>query len=499
MSDNTNAANCYDIICNINSILNLPNGWEFSYTERGLKRYEESKEKPSCTVAVVGNANKGKSYILQKLAGDQFPSGFAVKTEGLSLKYPRSENLNFILLDTAGLETPLVKEPYYNLEEDFEKEKERLENLKSNESSSENRRDDAVKDETIKEQLIVNYARDKTITEFFLQSFVTSRSDVLILVMNLMTYSDQILLNKVKKRCGKGRKLFVIHNLQNFDKKEHVEDYIENTLMKSLTFKLNKLPMVEFDSNDTKPRNKFYYREEVFKTDEDNEEEELNVIHLIMAYDGKGSEAGEYYNESCMNFIRTQVITVSNIRAFDIKEAVKSYFINKAPEFIENEIKTDNVVEECRTLKLIDDNGDPLQEIKLKKCSIDELGDESFQDSKFVPPYRAYKTKNKEFFVIELELPGDKTIKPECRSINNEYRFYISGTKTNPKELEGQSSKECTYEDVLFKRDKGAFFLCIPVPMADLPLKSKKAKKVESKQGIVSLYYELNQEESDSD
>ena len=493
-----NAANAYDIVCKIDSILNLPNGWEFSYTETGLKRYEESKDKASCTVAVVGNANKGKSYVLQKLAGDQFPSGFAVKTEGLSLKYPKSENLNFILLDTAGLETPLVKEPYYDLDTDLEKEKERLEN-QQNEDDSENKKDETPKDEYIKEQLIVNYARDKTITEFFLQSFVTSRSDVLILVMNLMTYSDQILLNKVKKRCGKGRKLFVIHNLQNFDKIEHVENYIQNTLMKSLTFKLTKLPMVEFDSNDSKPRNKFFYREEVFQSEDENDEEKLNVIHLIMAYDGENSEAGEYYNESCMNFIRIQVSTVSNIRPFDIKEAVKSYFIKKAPEFIENEINEDNVVEEQRTMMLKDSNGEPLQEIKLKKCSIDELGDESFQDSKFVPPYRTYETEKKDFFVIELELPGDKTIKPECRNVGADYKFYISGMKTNPKELEGNNSNRATYDDILYKRNKGAFFFSISIPMVNLPLKSKKVKKIENKQGIVSIYYELNQEDSDSD
>ena len=218
-----------------------------------------------------------------------------------------------------------------------------------------------------------------------------------------------------------------------------------------------------------------------------------------MAYDGENSEAGKYYNESCMNFIRIQVSTVSNIRPFDIKEAVKSYFIKKAPEFIENEINEDNVVEEQRTMMLKDSNGEPLQEIKLKKCSIDELGDESFQDSKFVPPYRTYETEKKDFFVIELELPGDKTIKPECRNVGADYKFYISGMKTNPKELEGSNSNGATYEDVLYKRDKGAFFLSISIPMADLPLKSKKAKKVESKQGIVSLYYELNQEDSDSD
>ena len=497
MSEETNAVECYDIVCNIDSILNLPNGWNFSYTEKGLTQYEARKDKASCTVAVVGNANKGKSYVLQKIAGDKFPSGFAVKTEGLSLKYPKSENLNFILFDTAGLETPLVQEPYYNLEADFEKEKERRAKESTDDENDANK---DSKDEYIKEQLIVNYARDKTITEFFLQSFVTCKSDVLILVMNLMTYSDQILLNKVKKRCGKGRKLFVIHNLQNFDKIEHVENYIQTTLMKSLTFKLTKQPMINFNNDDSENRNKFFYREEVFQSDEENGDDNLNVIHLIMAYDGENSQAGKYYNESCIQFIKMQISTTSNIKAFDVKEAIKAYFLNKAPEFIENEITASNVVEEERTLLLKNNDGEYFEEIKLKKCSIDELGDESFQDSKFTPPYRTYETEKKDMFVIELELPGDKSVKPECRTVGNEYRFYISGTKTNPRELEGTKNLSgYEYEDILFKRDKGAFFLCIPVPMQDLPLKSKKAKKIESKNGIVSLYYELNEQDSDSD
>ena len=67
MSD-INAANAYDdIVCKIDSILNLPNGWEFQYTEPDLKRNEESKDEASCTVAVVGNANNGKSHTLKKL------------------------------------------------------------------------------------------------------------------------------------------------------------------------------------------------------------------------------------------------------------------------------------------------------------------------------------------------------------------------------------------------------------------------------------------------
>lgn len=484
----------YDIICNIDSISNLKKGWEFKYTKLGLENYDKRKNKRSCTVAVVGNANKGKSFILQKIAGDSFPSGYACKTEGLSLKYPKADELNFILFDTAGLETPLIKEKFYNLEQDMKKEKANKEKEESN--------DEEEKDDDLKNKIIELYARDKQTTEFFLQSFVTNNSNVLVLIMNAMTNTDQILLNKVKKQCGKGRKLFVIHNLQNFVTIQQCENYIEETLMKSLTFKLSKLPFVDFEeNNNAKPKNKYYYREEVRGEDE-NMDDQLNVIHLIMANDGNNSEAGQYYNEVCIKFIKNQICTESNIKEFNAKEAIKKYFLKKAPEFLEKKVEenkenkesdeeTHYLVETEKKLELKDSKGKPA-DVKLKKCLIDELGDESFQDSKFTPPFRVYKTKDKKMLIIELELAGDKTIKPECRAVGSNYKFLISGNKKT-----NFIKKE--HEKLNWKRDQGSFYLTIELPMEKLPLKSKKVKNVENKNGIVKLFYELNEEEPDSD
>ncbi len=38
------------------------------------------------------------------------PSGVSIKTEGLSIKYPELEDRKIVLLDSAGLETPVLKE-----------------------------------------------------------------------------------------------------------------------------------------------------------------------------------------------------------------------------------------------------------------------------------------------------------------------------------------------------------------------------------------------------
>ena len=479
------AEDCYDIVCNIDSIKNISNGWQFKFNEKGYKTYTLRKDKSACTVAVVGNANKGKSFILQKLAGFQFPSGFSVKTEGLSLKYPKNDNLNFILFDTAGLETPLIKETFYDLESDFKK---KMKELQNNSESKD------ISEDEIKDSLIESYARDKTTTEFFLQSFVTNNANVLILIMNQMTSTDQILLNKVKKQCKKDGTLFVIHNLATFVNIQQCEDYIESILMKSLTFKLQKLPMIDLDSSQQN-KHTYYYREETNNDDE----EKLNVVHLIMANDNEKSEAGKYYNDSCINFLRTQIVTQSNIKALNIKEDIKKYFMRRAPDFLENEINSIELVEkekegsnEFPTLALQNVEDKKPTEVQLKKCSIDELGDESFQDSKFVPPHRIYKTKDKESLIIELELPGDKSIKPECKAIGSDYRFYITG------------EKKIAYDKKVHqllgnKRDNGRFQLIFSIAKRDLPLKNKKASKVESDNGIVRLTYALDVEEDMSD
>ena len=90
-------------------------GWEEDYSDKGLERYKKKKDERSVVVSAVGNANKGKSFILGKIAGEEIPSGYSVTTEGLSIKYPTIKRKNIILLDTAGFETPLIENKIYKL------------------------------------------------------------------------------------------------------------------------------------------------------------------------------------------------------------------------------------------------------------------------------------------------------------------------------------------------------------------------------------------------
>ena len=125
--------NFYDIIININSILKVKKGWEIEMTKEGENKYEEFKDKELIVIGVVGNMNKGKTFILSKLSKIELPSGTSINTKGISVKYPelkKNENRKYILLDSAGLEIPILKSS-----EELELNKDNkdiIENIKNN-------------------------------------------------------------------------------------------------------------------------------------------------------------------------------------------------------------------------------------------------------------------------------------------------------------------------------------------------------------------------------
>ena len=100
----------YDIIININSFQKLiKEGWSVKYNNKGKDTYLKKKDKNTIVVGVIGNGNKGKSFLLEKLLKGKIPKGFNVKTEGLSLKYGTIEDHYVAFLDSAGQERPLLK------------------------------------------------------------------------------------------------------------------------------------------------------------------------------------------------------------------------------------------------------------------------------------------------------------------------------------------------------------------------------------------------------
>ena len=134
---NNNFEDFYDIIIDIKSIKDINKGWVIKSNERGRKQYFEKRDEPVLKIGVIGNADKGKSFLLSKISKIDFPSGTSISTEGLSIKYPELEeyiNRRIVLLDSAGLETPVLKD----VKEIIKKEKIKEENdLKEKEKDEE--------------------------------------------------------------------------------------------------------------------------------------------------------------------------------------------------------------------------------------------------------------------------------------------------------------------------------------------------------------------------
>ena len=253
----------YDIIIDINSIKNInKEGWKVEFNKKGEEKYKEFKDKELIVIGVLGNNNKGKSFLLSKLSKIKLPTGTSIQTKGLSIKYPELKGYGgrrIILLDSAGLETPVLKTNKENNLNDEGKDKIEENNINNEQKQNEIQdvkheeeekiaEDNAKKEKQNVEQNaeqneeFIENSRDKLMTEYFLQNFIIRMSDILLLVVGKLTYSEQLLINKIKIECQTQEKqrIFIIHNLQEFKTKGQVEDYIENTLLKCSTFNLKK-------------------------------------------------------------------------------------------------------------------------------------------------------------------------------------------------------------------------------------------------------------------
>ena len=276
--------NFYDVIIKIDSIRELnKEGWKVKMNKNGIIQYNKHKNEAYLRIGVIGNTNKGKSFLLSKISKINLASGYSIQTEGLSIKYPDLKDYkdrNIILLDSAGLETPVFKTK--NLEKD--KKIEEKDNKSDENKKEKNEKDDIEKKDQEQNKEFKENARDKIMTELFLQNFIIRSSDILILVVGQLTYSEQLLVNKIKhegKRLKKDR-IFIVHNLQEFAIIDEVENYITNILLKCSTFNLKKNKIVNIKKNDEDKDQKDEIKEEENKNEikeEENKDEIINEIN----------------------------------------------------------------------------------------------------------------------------------------------------------------------------------------------------------------------------
>jgi len=86
-------------------------------------------------------------------------------------------------------------------------------------------------------------SREKLITELFLQNYIINNSDILVVVVDSLSFSEQKLLIKIKREMDRAKlsiPLYIIHNLKSFTSVEQVKDYIDKTLFKIAIFTLEE-------------------------------------------------------------------------------------------------------------------------------------------------------------------------------------------------------------------------------------------------------------------
>jgi len=443
----------YDVIIDIKSVKDINKGWKIKMNERGLKNYEDHKTSNVIKVGVIGNSNKGKSFILSKISKINFPSGTSIRTEGLSVKYPELEEYKdrkIVLLDSAGLETPVLNIrdiSEYNNEKEMFKEK----------------------------------SREKLITELFLQNYIINTSDILIVVVGILTYSEQKLLNRIRteiQRSKLKKTLYVIHNLITYTSINQVKEYIQDYLLKSATFHLEKGHKTS--TSNIQMSGDYYYEKNC----------DPHIFHLI--YANEGSEAGNYYNNYTLNFIESSYMNVTDLKNFDIIESIKERFIEISKEIIEKSEQlqlTDfcnNDKDNYKFIKLNDK-----KEITLKKCLIDELGFSNLKASGFEPTYNFYKHQDGKRIIIRVEAPGNSEISSKIDYRGENTIIQLIGKKKQdiePKELK---------DNIFNTREFGDFTVDIPLKTEDYKIVNEVQKpKIQS--GLFIFEYKLEDKNENS-
>ena len=435
----------YDIEIRMESLNELLNGWDIKYGNDGMNKYINMRNKDILLIGIIGLKNRGKSYLLSKLLKENEYK--KEDSNNLYLKYVinNQKNFNYGIIDTPGLGKYLKKDD---------------------------------KNKSIKE-----LEKSNTQIDNFIINFILKKSNFIICVVGALEYNDQKLINKLKlkdeeykKEYKQFKKIFIIHNLKELSTKDEVMNYINNVLLKSLTFNLSEkdgnLAQNVFNDN----YNTKYYIEK-------NTNEELEIYHLIIAKEN--TEAGNYYNESTYTFIIQQYNSFHSFIKFDLIKDIKNELQLLSKNFLTNEIKS------------LDDFENLDNKIKLKNKfelyhNSDENINNDFSYLTLRPKYSYYKINNNDQLLIIIEMPGKIVdLKFVCSKVpkNGYYIMTFSGKKiiNLPENIEQQKKDEIFYSNI----DDGSFSEEIKIDINKFQLKSNKYDKKEEDKGIYKYYFSL--------
>ena len=453
-------------------------------------KYDQWKKQDRPVIGVIGQGNRGKSFILSKVANFELPTGHNIITKGVSVKYiDFNETQRFILLDSAGSSTPLLETTNFSLDMDLTPEEAR--------------------------KKVNAICRDKTQSEIFLQNFVIEQSNIIIAVIGQMTYSEQKMLNRIRK-YGK-KTLFVVHNLMNFETKEQVESYIDDTLKNLISCDLREQNFVLFN-NQNQDGNTKYFAEKIKVKNEDKQ-----ITHIILARESS-EETRKYYNEPGIKYLKQLLEAETSGKKVDIIQKAMEYLAKTSGDFMEKplvgpprpkkkkkEEETENEEEQEEQKQNIfyeevqDSNEKKIvvkgTEIQLKKILITEIGESSYLGSGYEPRTSVMikQMSDHKQLVIDLEITGEKpAIKLTFRHDGENILFHCKGEK-KLRDVPSSSTLSSQYK---MKNEKIDFRFKITLDKFTIKKESQKIEhfiKKNEYNGIVRVTYDIEEEEEETE
>ena len=432
----SNDKSMYDAIFKCESINKLYHDeWTYILYNRFLERMQikDEENRKFCTICLIGETNKGNTFLLNLLTDNKLQSGIEYKTIGISCKFTnfkynandldeddrKEKEAKFLIFDSAGRSEPLLIEP----------------ELKAK-----------LSDEELKNRVEADN-KDLKLSEDFIKNFLISHSRIILVVVNQLTLAEQIFLYELKNdNEDKFEELFIIHNLFNFENKRDIENYIDNTIVHSIYFDISK---DYFETNKTDNINEinkpFYFTEEQ-KNAKGNQ---YLIAHLFLGNTNSTDEWIQKNNEMTIDFLKTKMQLCLAKDHFSIENR------------LEKELKLHNLIDEKTKLERLEKNNDVGYEGRFHLKKDRDMRDNqanNFVDNRefnilgYTPNYIFYKDEKRLKFVVEVECPGeeDKNFTISAKAKKGKVYFSIKGKKIYPKIIKQQLRKEDKAYSIFF-------------------------------------------------
>lgn len=393
------ASKLYAGVINIPNLRSLANGWEIDI--KNWEEYQSFTQNKGTLVAVVGNYCKGKTFLLELLSGHKTPHGFNVNTRGISIVYLKdptgTELLPIIGLDTKGGSLPLD-----------------LSALSLNKLNG-------TPDPKLEEETLKDILRDHEATEDIVQNFIMEKANIIIVVVSDLTFNDQKLIKKIKKKFKNegSKKIIIVHNLYHAYYEVDVNYKISEFIQKAFT--LEEHTFKKLDPN----KNKRYFVETT-KTS--------RIPHIILAK--QNSPAGNYYNDVGIGYIKESIYTNDSYKSIDVVQEFQKYlqtwlstYMRTEPELKQEDIKLVKATLEKPTIICLEKK----EKVQMKAVFADEFGYRHMYTDGFQPSYAIYEEKVSEeekYFCLKVECPGiPPTLRTKIQQTTTQFRIDIQGTK----------------------------------------------------------------------